>query len=161
LRQNPLDRILRVDPRSGARTIITEAPFVFIVSLAVEATGQLVAANENFPVGVLRVDLSSVVRTVVSDMTTGSGPPFGLPRSLAVEATGQLVVLESQRVLRVDPSSGARTIIADATRGNGPPFGSLVGIAVEATGEFVVVDAVFNAVLRVDARSGDRAMISR
>ena len=36
-----------------------------------------------------------------------------------------------------------------------------LGIAVEATGEFVVVDAVFNVVLRVDARSGDRAMISR
>ena len=43
----------------------------------------------------------------------------------------------------------------------GPLFGSLVGIAIEATGEFVVVDAVFNAVLRVDARSGDRAIISR
>ena len=77
--EGALDRVLRVDPRSGARTIVTEAPFVFIVSIAVEATGQLVAANENFPVGVLRVDPSSGVRTVVSDMTTGSGLPLASP----------------------------------------------------------------------------------
>ena len=35
------------------------------------------------------------------------------------------------------------------------------GIAVEATGQLVVVDGVFGAVLRVEPRSGDRAIISR
>jgi hypothetical protein len=80
------------------------------------------------------------------------------------------VVLDEQRVMRVDPSSGARTLLSDATPNNEPPLAplpgfpggsSLQGIAVEATGEFAVVDAIFDAVLRVDARSGDRAMISR
>ena len=31
-----LDRVFRVDPRSGARTIVTEAALVFIVSIAVK-----------------------------------------------------------------------------------------------------------------------------
>ena len=161
--EGALDRVLRVDPRSGARTIVTEAPFVFIVSIAVEATGQLVAANENFPMGVLRVDPSSGVRTVVSDMTTGSGPPFGLPRSVAVEATGQLVVVESDelsrgRIMRVDPSSGARTIVSGATTGNGPSFDDPLGLVVEATGQLVVLES--QRVLRVDSSSGARTIIA-
>ena len=64
-------------------------------------------------------------------------------------------------MVRVDPLSGARTIIADATIGSGPAFASLIDLAVEASGTMVVVDDILKAVLRVDAVSGDRAIIAK
>jgi len=161
------DVLGHTDAAAAKATVTVVTFFGAPRGIAVEATGQLLVAETQ---RVMRVDPDSGATTVLADATTGRGPPCGALAGLAVEATAQLVVIDHVRptqgdtrgrVLRVDPSSGARTIIADATRGNGPPFDSLVGIALEATGEFVVVDAVFNAVLRVDARRGDRAMISR
>jgi hypothetical protein len=108
---------------------------------------------------VVRVDPSSGALTTVADAATGCGRlDF---RDIAVEATGQLVMTASDGVIRVDLGNGACTVVSDATTGSGPSLGAIVGIAVEPTGQLVVVDAELGAVLRVDPRSGDRAILSR
>ena len=105
------------------------------------------------------------------------------PSPVAVEASGHLVVLDPGRaaVLRLDPVTWKRTIVSDLTVGRGPllsSFGPLVaravgvtpppialllndGITVEAMGNLIVADPSLDAILRIDARSGDRAIISR
>jgi hypothetical protein len=46
-------------------------------------------------------------------------------------------------------------------RGSGPPFAAPERIAVEASGNLVVVDAGLQAVVRVNAITGDRTILSR
>jgi hypothetical protein len=60
----------------------------------------------------------------------------------------------------VDPVSGGRTIISYAGIVIGPDFEELFGIAVEADGSLVVVDAVLDAVVRVDAVVGFGTIVS-
>ena len=98
-------RVMRVDPGSGATTVLADAttgsgpPFGALAGLAVEATGQLVVLDEQ---RVLRVDPSSGARTILADATRGNGPPFGSPVGIAVEATGQLVVIDNVRPTQGD-----------------------------------------------------------
>jgi sugar lactone lactonase YvrE len=179
--------ILRVDPRSGDRSALSGGivgsgpPLQGPVAIAVEAAGTLVVLDMALSgPRVLRVDPVSGTRTIVADAPAAGGPDVD-SGDIAVEATGDLVVLEKSsfprliRVVRVDPVSGVRSLVFDATTGSGPVPVRPVGLAVEATGTLVLVDTgarrfgsrssneVFGlgAVVRVEARSGDRALISR
>jgi sugar lactone lactonase YvrE len=166
------NRVVRVDPGSGVRTIVSDEttgsgpPITGLVAaIAVEATGQLVVGDSGDSGGcrLLRVDPGSGARTIVSGATTGSGPNFVTGcTGIAVEATGHIVVAAWNRIMRVDPGSGARTIVSDGTSGTGPGFSSAADIAVEATGQLVVVDGIYpiGRVLRVDPTSGARAIVS-
>jgi streptogramin lyase len=147
--------VIRVDPRSGDRTIVSDAttgrglPFAAPVGLAVEADGHLVVVDFGLA-AVIRVDPRSGDRTVVSDGTTGRGPRFIIPAALAVEADGHLVVVDSvvDAVIRVDSRTGDRTIASAGSTGigSGPPLKVPVGITVEATGHLLVVDSASKAV---------------
>jgi len=74
-----LDAVVRVDPVSGDRTIISNASigsgpgFVGPVGVAVEANGSLVVADSGLD-AVVRVDPVSGDRTIISDARIGSGP---------------------------------------------------------------------------------------
>ncbi len=162
-----LDAVVRVDPTTGDRTIVSDAvtgagpAFSFLQGIAVEASGQLVVVDDGLN-AVVRVDPTTGDRTIVSDAATGAGPAFGFPRGIAVEASGQLVVVDRDldAVVRVDPSTGDRTIVSDAATGAGPNFTAPRGIAVEASGQLVVVDGSLDAVVRVDPPTGDRTIVS-
>ena len=167
-------RILRVDPVTGDRMIVsdnTTGGHWYPFDLAIEADGDLVVVNpyqryygpiDGISAAVLRVDPVTGDRMIVSDDNTGNGPDFSNPLGLAIEADGSLVVIDAGRdaVLRVDPISGNRTIVSDDDTGNGPYFSNPRGLAVEADGGLVVINTGSDAVLRVDPISGDRAIIS-
>ena len=178
------DAVLRVDPISGNRTIVSDdntgnGPyFSNPLGLAVEADGGLVVINAGSD-AVLRVDPVTGNRSIVSDDTTGSGPYFLEPSGLAVEADGNLVIVDShfsqRAVLRVDPVTGNRSIVSDDTTGSNlgfvsryahSGFGWLRDVEVEADGNLVVLnpydvaDAAIAAVLRVDPVTGDRSFLS-
>lgn len=170
-------RLIRIDPTDGTRSILSDANvgdgpvFENPLGIAVEDDGNLVVVNVggDHTARVLRIDPLTGHRSILSDDSTGSGPPFGYPISIAVEAAGNLVVLDAgalragtPRIWRVDPTTGQRTIVSDDTKGGGPSFGSPIGIAVEANGTLVVVEsrAGLRAVLRVNPLSGDRTIIS-
>ncbi|MBI3328177.1 MAG: hypothetical protein HYZ81_15925 [Nitrospinae bacterium] len=163
--------VVRVDPRTGDRTILSDAttgggpPFASPRGIAVEADGQLVVVDGDFD-AVVRVDPRTGDRKILSDATIGSGPRFDFPRGIAVEADGRLVVTDGlcglQAVVRVDPPTGDRKLVTQpgTGRGSGPPFQVLAGVAMEADGRLVVVDGGLDAVVRVDPRTGDRAILS-
>ena len=147
------EAVLRVDPNTGQRTIVSQCSDVD------PSTGEC------------------------GDTTFGGGPPFVFPRGIAVEAAGSLVVAESLDtdrpdilypvVLQVDQNTGERTIVSgcrdvdihrdecrDPRVGEGPPFIDLTGIAIENENSFLVVDLGRMAVVRVDRRSGNRKIVS-
>ncbi len=165
--------VVRVDPNTGARTIISDASvgsgpaFITPLRIAVEAHGSLVVLDQRLK-AVVRVDPNTGARTIVSDASVGTGPAFDFP-SGAVEAHGSLVVADIARraVIRVDPNTGDRTIISTGHRphrsavGIGPAFSHPLGIAVEADGNLVVVDPGLRAVVRVDPNTGARTIVSK
>lgn len=167
-----LDAVIRVDPLTGDREIIsddTTSPFNTIRSIAVVDSDILVVegiGNSSLRPGtaedpkVLRIDPETGDRKILSDTMTGIGPPFSAPQSIAVEAEGTLVIVDSGliAVMRVHPETGDREIISDRDRGIGPDFIAPVAIAVEADGTLVVVDGL-NTLVRVDPVTGDRTII--
>jgi sugar lactone lactonase YvrE len=182
--ESPPGTLLRVDARSGKRTLVSGIGFLgssttgsgpLFVSpqgLAVETGGTLVVVDKHLGGfgAVLRVNQDTGKRTVISGCSAypctrsiGSGPRLGFPKDIAVEAGGTLVVVESSLAIlvRVDPGTGKRTIVSDAITGRGPQLLAPEGIAVEkTTGDLVIVDKDLAAVLRVDPRSGDRTIVS-
>ena len=166
-----LKAVLRADPTTGDRTIVSDnstgsgPSFKAPWNIAVEADGSLVVVDCGIDAlnATVRVDPVSGNRTIVSDNHTGSGTAFGQgPFAIAVEADGSLVVIDQdlEAVVRVNPSSGDRTIVSDASTGSGTGFNAPTGIAVEANGSLVVVDNGLEAVVRVDPVSGDRTIVS-
>lgn len=133
-------RILRVDPFSGDRTVVSDAAvgtgpaLGFLESLAVEPDGTLVVVESRSRV-LMRIDPVTGRRSVVSGRLRGRGPRLGEPRGVTVEADGTLVVSNSTSafciplcqapfcdvcrviapsVMRVDPVSGDRTLVSGA-----------------------------------------------
>ena len=110
-----LGAVLRVDPVTGNRTIVSDAgtgagpSFGFAVAVAVEASGDLLVADFGFH-AVLRIDPVTGDRTIVSD----AGPNLGFPHDVAVEASGDLVILDFDldAIVRVDPVTGDRVLLS-------------------------------------------------
>jgi len=157
------DAVLRVDPITGDRTVIS-SPLIgnginleFPLGIDVEADGNLVVTDISLD-AILRVDPTTGDRTVVADATTGSGPVLSFFRSITVDTDGGLIVTDGtlHGVFRVDPTTGDRTVISDATTGNGPMFVLPRGIVVDTDGNYVVVDIVLGVVVFVNRATGDR-----
>ncbi len=165
----PQAAVIRIDPVSGARTIVSGAEvgsgprFVNITAIAVERDGALVVtAPTDSGAAVFRVDPVSGARTIVSGAEVGSGPRFVGLSTITVERDGALIVGDFGRgaLLRVDPRRGDRTIVSEARFGNGPPFILPLRIATERDGSLIVIDAASDAVIRVDPVTGDRIVVS-
>ena len=168
-------RLLRVDPSSGARAVVSgatsgELRFSGYNALAVEKTGNVVVGD---CVRVLRVDAGTGLRSVVSDATIGSGPLLNCVSDVAVEPSGKLVVLDwageewrsradkVMRVVRIDPLTGDRRIVSDGSNGTGPQL-TASSIAVESTGQLLVsnLGAWGTDLVRVDPVTGARTVVS-
>jgi streptogramin lyase len=163
-----LDAVVRVDPVSGNRSILSDNStgsgtcFKEPRGIAVEVDRSLIVVAEDMA-AVVRIDPVSGNRSIVSDNSTGSGPGFKTPRDIAVEADGSLVVTDrrlDEAVVRVDPVNGNRTIVSEACAESGPVFKEPRGIAVESNGSLVVADRGLRAVVRVDPVSGNRTIVS-
>jgi sugar lactone lactonase YvrE len=184
-----LKAVVRVDARTGNRTIVTSdttgsGPSIDTArGIAVEANGQLVLSGEFIDgtgrrfTAIVRVAPGSGNRTVVTSVDTcrdGTGRPILTnPTGIAVEADGRLVVLNNSfdfdalAVVRVDPVRGGCSLVSrprGALRvgaGPDPDVLSPTGVAVEADGRLVVVDDRLGAVVRVDHVTGDRTTVAR
>jgi streptogramin lyase len=183
-----LQAIVRIDPATGNREIVSGCPAIDVITLActspligsgpalffplgiaVETDGQLVTVDAALGAA-LRIDPVTGNRRTVSgvDFSTGEirgdGPNFLFLTGIAIEADGSLMALDSnlEALVRVDPSNGDRTIISQAPRiGSGPIFALPIDIAVEeADGPLVVADAELKAVVRVDPITGVRIIVS-
>ncbi len=114
--------VVRVDPATGDRTIISAATIgsgpdiAFPEDIAVEANGGLLVLNSD-PPAVVRVNPISGDRTIVSNASAGSGPALELPNGIAIAADGSVALVDTDlaAVIRVDPVTGDRAIISEGT----------------------------------------------
>jgi sugar lactone lactonase YvrE len=138
-----LRAVVRVDPQTGDRTIVS---------------------------GCLEIDRQ---RNCLKALIGGQDHPFVIPSGIAIEGTDALVVDGGLgAVLRVNLQTGDRTIVSGCPEinaeghcvkeiiGLGPRFELPEAMAVEATGALVVVDTGLHAVVRVDPGTGDREIVS-
>jgi streptogramin lyase len=135
--------------------------------VAVEHDGGILVVRQGIAYDVVRVDPVTGAVSVVSSSTVGSGPSLQTANDVAVETSGALIVTEPfvgfQKVLRVDPATGDRTILSGLGAGSGPLFFPISVAVAPDGGLFVTQDQEFGAdaaVIRVDAATGDRSLVS-
>ncbi|MGW8776493.1 Vgb family protein [Streptomyces sp. NPDC055796] len=127
----PSARVVRIDPTSGARTVVSSGgALVSPADVAVDHEGNILVVDANafdgFSGGVIKVDPLSGAQTVVS-----SGGDFDSPAAIAVEADGSLLITDNTAatggptLFRVDPTTGEQHVLA-----SGLPFRSLTGVKV-------------------------------
>lgn len=157
-------KIIRVDPVTGAQTVVSEGGLLQIPSgITVDAAGQILV-TDSYGCGspeavcaVIRIDPTTGTQAVVSQFGLFTSP-FGI----AVDGQGQIVVTQSRSastgVLRVDPATGAQTIVT------GEGFISdAVGVAVAAPGQLIVTNGgqgIPAAVISVDPTTGVQTPIA-
>ena len=129
-----VDKVLRVDPDTGERTVLSTnaspstdgIAFASLDGLHVDARdGTIYVADSNAydgGGGVFRVDPVSGERTMISNNDSpavGSVPDYENPGAIAIDRNGDLLVADrmSQNeyfgsVIRVDPQTGARTLVS-------------------------------------------------
>jgi sugar lactone lactonase YvrE len=156
-------QLVRVDPRTGARTILSNFgsganPGSNPTAVAVEGSGQILVSDEGHPsttpLGLLfRVDPQTGVRTVLSDFNTGANTGSE-PEGVAAEAGGLILVVDKHAgpltrgmLFRVDPQNDAREIVSDFGAGanqGGDPLALVVVPPMHAQARLVVVTEVVN-----------------
>ncbi|RIL00122.1 MAG: hypothetical protein DCC71_19100 [Proteobacteria bacterium] len=165
---NPFGRnLLRVDPASGDRTLVSGcadaacasaagagAAFLAPRFVALAADGDPLVADRSTPgtYAVVRVDRASGDRSVVSGcadatcaQTIGAGPAIGRLLGIAVGAGDAIFVADDLAVFRIDPLSGDRTRVSGCLDeacagavGTGPSFGRPADVAVDGDGALLV-----------------------
>ena len=158
------DRLVAVDPVSGAPTVVSAAgkgggPLLQGANALFcdPATG-VVFVTDGAIVALLSVDPVSGNRTVVSDIGVGSGPLVALPRGVAA-AGARLLVTDAvlDALFSVDRGTGERVLVSVALVGTGGPLLAPRDVAA-GTAEALVVDLVQGLVAIEE--DGDRRAIS-
>lgn len=182
--------VVRIDPRGGAPTVITELANtaqgaggleLFITELVTEsARTLLIAAGMRFGGlggGIYRVDQASGVRTLLSDFNDSSqgadAVSLGSVTGLAIEDAGSILLNSGgdtfaprSLLLRIDANTGRRTVLSDFDNAaQGPAGSSLHGLAVERSGSIVVggynaATGITSALFRVHPKTGRRTILS-
>jgi hypothetical protein len=121
-------------------------------------------AIDSFIDGLLAVDLTTGVRSAVSDGTVGAGTNFSSPRDVAIDTNaGRGLVVDWQRdaLVAVDLTTGDRTDIASPTVGAGVALDGPISVAYDAANDRALVVHSANAdVIAVDLATGDRTVLS-
>ncbi len=156
---NAPDQIVRVDPQTGAQSVVTMLPGQAL-RVAVESTGQILVGIASSPPGgeIIRVDPVSGAQSIVS-----AGGLLTTVWDLAVAPNGDIIVLNRypEMILRVDPVSGAQSVIS-----SGGLLLTPFGIAVASNGAIFVVDPMGQTstadgrVIRIDPATGSQTIFS-
>ena len=172
--------LFKVDPQTGARTVLSDFGGSNPNAVAVEADGDILVTDTDAgtdPSGgtsewgaLYRLSpdpaTGELTRTVLSDFGDG-GDTGRNPRAIAVEADGQILVINAiggtfvvgarAVLVRIDPNTGARSIVSDfgnrAQNGHpsDPPTCTTSCLGVEPRG--LVVEAG-GQILVIDAQAG-------
>ena len=172
--------VLRIDPESGDRTLITGC----LDGACAEQAG--IGQALGFPTAVtfrpngamIVVDQSRGDIIVVNPETGDRnaffglrhrGPPFSLPNAIAMLDAQTFVVSDADfgALLEVDARTGDRVKISGCLDfrcteqiGGGPPLSAPIAISANSDQGLFVVDESLDAVLRVDSQTGDRSIVS-
>jgi hypothetical protein len=176
--------LFRIDPQTGARTVLSDFGDSFQgrlggdpVGVAVEMSGTILVtdhfAGTDFRGVLFRVDPQTRRRAVLSDFGDASQGPLGAnPLGVAVEVAGTILVTDhfagtdSRGVLfRIDPETGTRAVLSDFGDSAQGRLGDPVGVAVETSGTILVSNSVSGTdsrgvLFRIDPQTGTRSVLS-
>ena len=175
-------RLLRIDPATGNRSVLTgvgvgTGPAVNVAAVGVE--GGVIYVTDVVGNQIMRVDPAGN-RTLVSGPGLGGGAPFFSPVSITSDRPGSIVVLDAERpapgglplggLVRVDLATGDRTLIsgnARPTSTSTEQFDTPIDVQYNACDNaFYVLQTGFSPaapdgrVLKVDAGSGVRSLFA-
>lgn len=135
-------RIIRVDPMTGAQTLVSSGSSAVSPEpggIALDALGRILVADAfgAFAGRIIRVDPGTGSQTTIS-----SGGSLVDPFDVALDAAGQILVADASAfgggggIIRVDPGAGVQTTVSNNTlsvaAGGGAFFVDPVGVAVVA-----------------------------
>ena len=166
-----LAALMAVDLATGNRSILSSnetagagagPPLITPVGVALGANpGEAFVADRGMG-AIVRVDLATGDRTVVSGGEIGSGVPLPALEALAAHPDGQrLFVTDATHLvpILVDVVNGERSLVTPAGVGNGPTLGDPEGVALDAArNRLLISDDVLDGVLAVDLATGDRSL---
>lgn len=160
-------RILRVDPATGNRSVVSsgsvgagtklQSPF----SISVETAGTALVTDRLLH-AVVRIDPTTGNRMILSGPSQGTGPSFQQPDGIVILDGSAAAVADPyvNAILRVNLTSGDRSILSDISHGGGAMFASPVGLAFGANGKLIVSDTTKMSLIEVDVATGDRTLIT-
>ena len=131
--------------------------------IALNAAGDTAYINENPASRIVRVDLATGDRTILSADTVPITDGTGLEMVADIEfdnTTGQLIVLNrsGNSLFGIDPTTGVRTLISSAVRGSGPEPTTGIALGLDSAGgrAFVFTLTSPRLTLEIDLATGDR-----
>jgi DNA-binding beta-propeller fold protein YncE len=169
--------LLRVDLKNGNREQISGPergagpalllPLAVILEHNPERANALVLDGGDYSTDsaakLVRVDLESGDRTIVSDDVHGEGPTLSGPRALAMDTSRGRVLVTCSRpevggIYAIDLDSGDRSVVSSASRGSGPEISFATEIVADALSDRAfVVDS--HQLFAVDLNNGDRTEV--
>lgn len=180
-------RIVRVDPVTGDRTILSgaergEGPTMLAPTSITQAPDGSLVVTDVIASRVLRIDPQTGDRTTISQQVlpeeyivlgtdpapVGTGPDFQEGElssvymgNVTLRSDGGLMVLAQYGLFHVDPISGDRTLISGETAGSGPLWSNPVfGMTQAANGDLYFAGYYDGSLYRVDPFTGERFIVS-
>jgi DNA-binding beta-propeller fold protein YncE len=134
-------------------------------AIAVGSEGGHAYVTDSHLDALLRVDLVTGDRAILSGEGAGTGPRFSHPLALALEPDERFAYVADtglDALFRVDLTSGDREILSDGSGGTGPDilFPSALDID-PARGSAMIADRGHDALLVVDPDTGGRTAFAR
>jgi len=172
--------VLRIDPDTGDRTVITGCldgqcaqqagngqTLGFPTALTFRPNGAMIVADQSRG-DIILVNPNTGDRTAFFGLRH-RGPPFSFPNGIARLDAQTFVVSDADfgALLEVDTRTGDRVKISGCLDfrcteqiGDGPPLSAPIAISTDSDQGLFVVDESLDAVLRVDPQTGDRSIVS-
>lgn len=123
--------------------------------------GSSLLLGEAYQQRLLKVELATGNRTVVSSASVGTGDAIPFTGVISTPAGAVYAVAGSDKIYRVDMANGNRTVISSNSVGTGPTSQNFYAIAMaNATDEAYVYDGGTGAILRVNLATGNRTTVS-
>jgi sugar lactone lactonase YvrE len=144
------DPLYRINPATGAKTLLEPGTFQPSDFLAVDAARRIVAIDK----------ASQLVRfdPVTKGLTSLTSTLFPSVQGLAIEPSGNVLVVSGDDIFRVNAASGVTTTLVDNANVNGGLFGPK-GIAVGPTGRIFVTE-FFKFAWEINPATGAASMLS-
>ena len=165
------DRLIAVDPDSGARAVLYNdtlggGPSVdgSASTFAVDWSKGIAYLGSTVTDSIISIDLRSGDRETVSSIGVGSGLPVGSIRALEFDPVrNQLLMVDGLHATLnlVDVATGDRTILSGNLVGGGPEFALPSEVALDvSTDTAFVLDRGARAVVMVEMSTGHRKILS-
>ncbi len=109
---------------------------------AFDATNNFLYVAKYDTPAIVKVDLNTGVRSILSDNTHGTGEAFAQPWNVRINPlNNHLLVIDENKIISVNPADGNRTLLSDATGGSWEFYGRELTVDADKQRVLVVAKA--------------------